>query len=164
MGITQRSRTRGKARKGVPSLVRKRPDAPTQARDHRRAGCRGRSPRRGTASPPAPQNVGGWSGRHSSAINPDPPLKEGAGHNKTLVPHKRGAGGAAPAGGTGGLPLFWKTSEGGAGGIAAQAKADPPLKEGAGHNNPPLATPPPPRKPQTPNPANPPCKIRTIVL
>ena len=46
----------------------------------------------------------------------------------------RGAGGAAPAGGTGGVPLFWKTSEGGAGGIAAQAKPDPPLKESAGQS------------------------------
>ena len=45
-----------------------------------------------------------------------------------------GAGGCAPAGGTGGVPLFWKTSEGGAGGIAAQAKPDLPLKESAGHN------------------------------
>ena len=47
---------------------------------------------------------------------------------------KQGAGGAAPAGGTGGVPLFWKTSEGGAGGMAAQAKPDPPLNQGAGRN------------------------------
>ena len=44
---------------------------------------------------------------------------------------KRGAGGAAPAGGTGGVPLFPKTLEGGAGGIAAHAKPTPPLMEGA---------------------------------
>ena len=55
---------------------------------------------------------------------------------KTLPPlsPKQGAGGAAPAGGTGGAPLFPKTSEGGAGGIAAQAKPDHPLKESAGRN------------------------------
>ncbi len=47
---------------------------------------------------------------------------------------ERGAGGAAPAGGTEGVPLFWKTSEGGAGGIAAQANTDPLLKEGADQN------------------------------
>ena len=35
-------------------------------------------------------------------------------------------------------PLSWKTAEGGAGGIAAQAKTDPPLKEGAGQNQNPL--------------------------
>ena len=47
---------------------------------------------------------------------------------------KQGAGGAAPAGGTGGVPLYLKTLEGGAGGIAAQAKPNPPLKDSAGHN------------------------------
>ena len=41
---------------------------------------------------------------------------------------KQGAGGTAPAGGTGGVPLSWKTSEGGAGGMAAQAKPDPPSR------------------------------------
>ena len=44
---------------------------------------------------------------------------------------QRGAGGAALAGGTGGVPLFLKTLEGGAGGIAAQAKPDPWLKDDA---------------------------------
>ena len=43
-----------------------------------------------------------------------------------------------PAGGTGGVPLYPKTSEGGAGGIAAHAKPDPPLKEDAGQSKDPL--------------------------
>ena len=51
---------------------------------------------------------------------------------------KQGAGGAAPAGGTGGVPLFLKTLEGGPGGTTAQAKPIPPLKDGAGQTkNPP---------------------------
>ena len=41
-------------------------------------------------------------------------------------------GAQPPPGGTGGVPLFSKTSEGGPGGTTAQAKPDPPLKEGAG--------------------------------
>ena len=44
--------------------------------------------------------------------------------------------GAQPPPGVQRVPLFLKTSEGGAGGIAAQAKPDPPLKEGAGQNKP----------------------------
>ena len=47
---------------------------------------------------------------------------------------KQGAGGAAPAGGTGGVPLFPKTLEGGPGGTTAHAKPIPPLKEGASRN------------------------------
>ncbi len=42
--------------------------------------------------------------------------------------------GAQPPPGVQRVPLFLKTLEGGAGGIAAQAKPNPPLKEGAGHN------------------------------
>ena len=61
--------------------------------------------------------------------------------------------GAQPPPGLQRVPLFPKTLEGGAGGIAAQAKPDPPPKEGVGHN-------------QTlrPGGAPPNCKIRTIVL
>ena len=39
-----------------------------------------------------------------------------------------------PPGGAGGLPLYPKTSEGGAGGIVAKAKTAPPFQEGAGQN------------------------------
>ncbi len=53
---------------------------------------------------------------------------------KLATAPKRGAGGAAPAGGTGSVPLFLKTLEGGPGGTTAQAKPIPPLKEGASHN------------------------------
>ena len=69
------------------------------------------------------------------------------------IPPPSGVQGAQPPPGVqGGVPLFLKTSEGGAGGIAAQAKPDPPLKEGVGHNKHPSTLP-------TPH-----CKIRTIVL
>ena len=54
------------------------------------AGCRGRSPRRGyRGSPPVPENVGGWAGETTAQAKPDPPPKEGAGHNKTLPSHPR---------------------------------------------------------------------------
>ncbi len=53
---------------------------------------------------------------------------------KLATAPQQGAGGAAPAGGTGGVPLFPKTLEGGVGGIAAQAKPDPSLIEGAGQD------------------------------
>ena len=42
--------------------------------------------------------------------------------------------GAQPPPGVQRVPLFPKTSEGGAGGIAAQATPDPPLKDNAGRN------------------------------
>ncbi len=85
---------------------------------------------------------------------PSSPGWEGgpARQRKLATAPKQGAGGCAPAGGTGGVPLFWKTSEGGAGGIAAQAKTDQPLKEGAG-----------PAVQVRPC-SHPYCKIRTSVL
>ncbi len=59
----------------------KRPDAPTQARDHPQAGCRGYR-----GSPPVPKNVGGWAGGTTAHAKPDPPLIEGARQDKTIVP------------------------------------------------------------------------------
>ena len=41
------------------------------------------------ASPPVPKNIGGWAGGTTAQAKPDPPLKEGAGQNKTIRPHQR---------------------------------------------------------------------------
>ena len=76
-------------------------------------------------------------GRVRGNLSSFPPTREEARkrparQRKLATAPKQGAGGAAPAGGTGGVPLFWKTLEGGAGGMAAQAKADHPLKESTG--------------------------------
>ena len=84
--------------------VRKRPSVP-------KAGCRGRSPRRGNrGSPPVPKTLeGGPVGQR----RPPPPKKP--------FPRTRGRAGKrldAPSG---------------SGGTAAQAEATPPLKEGAGN-------------------------------
>ncbi len=89
---------------------------------------------------------------HAHPLGASVPSRQGG---VTTLPSKQGAGGAAPAGGTGGVPLFWKTSEGGAGGTTAQAKPDPSLKDSAGHNK----TIRPGRTPPSPH-----CKIRTGVL
>ncbi len=51
-----------------------------------------------------------------------------------LPPLPSGVQGAQPPPGLQRVPLLLKTSEGGAGGIAAHAKPNPPLMEGAGHN------------------------------
>ena len=51
-----------------------------------------------------------------------------------LSSRRAGCRGRSPPPGVQRVPLYWKTSEGGAGGIAAQAKTDHPLKEGAGQN------------------------------
>ena len=113
-------------------------------------GAGGAAPAGGQGCPPVPQNVGGRSGRDSGVRQARPSVNEGAHHSNPPLP-QRGAGSATPAGvaravlkrpirrvqGTlvpaGGqrVPLFPKTSEGGAGGMAAPAKPDPPLKEGA---------------------------------
>ena len=75
-------------------------------------------------------STGGW---HTPSQNPRRPAC--AAHAAPPPPSpKQGTGGAAPAGGTGGLALHLKTSEGGAGGIAAHAKPDPSLMEGAGQD------------------------------
>ena len=70
-------------------------------------GAGGAAPTGGTACPPVSKNVGGWAGGTTAPAKPDPPLKEGASHNKPPF-SKQGAGGAAPAGGTGGVPLYPK--------------------------------------------------------
>ena len=99
-------RTRGKARQGgsIPS-----------------------SP--GYASPPSPSRVQGAQ---------PPPGVQRVPRNAERRPHLSLEGGCrepnAPPGGAGGVPLYPKRLEGGAGGTTAQAKPDPPLKEGAGQN------------------------------
>ena len=112
----------------------KHPDAPPPPPPSPKQGAGSAAPAGGTGGVPLlPKTLEGGAGGITAHAKPDPPLKEGAGHNKAPLPKRGagGAGGAAPAGGTGGVPLSWKTSEGGAGGIAAHAKPDPPLMEGA---------------------------------
>ena len=55
----------------------------------------------------------------------------------SMAPHPSTSPPSLPKRRAGGVPLFLKTLEGGAGGIAAQAKPDPSLKDGAGRNKPP---------------------------
>ena len=58
----------------------------------RRAGCRGRSPRRGyRGSPPVLENVGGWSGRDSGA-GQDRPSAEGGRRPNQDHPSREGPG------------------------------------------------------------------------
>ena len=120
-----------KAGKGVffLHLARKLParlEVKSGASSVPQAGCSGRSPRRGTSSIVI--------GRIHHPRNAERRL------------HLSPKGGCrefdVPPGGAGGLPLYSKTLEGGAGGIEpprccgqdAQAKTDPPFQEGAGQN------------------------------
>ena len=92
-------------------------------------GAGGAAPTGGTACPPVSKTLEGGPGGTTAQAKPIPPLKDGASQIKTPFP-KRGAGGAAPAGGTA-CPPVSKTLEGGPGGTTAQAKPIPPLKDGA---------------------------------
>ena len=143
--------------------VRKRPGKKATLPPFPKQGAGGAAPAGGTGGIPLfPKTLEGGPGGTTAQAKPDPPLKEGAGHNKTLRspsrvqgaqpplglqrvprnakrrPHLSLKGGCreplVPAGGTGGVPLFPKTLEGGPGGTTALAKIDPPLKEGAGQN------------------------------
>ena len=49
-------------------------------------GAEGAAPAGGTACPPVPKNVGGWSGRDSGAGQARPSAEGGSGHNKTIRP------------------------------------------------------------------------------
>ena len=82
--------------------ARKRHAPPTQARDRRRAGVQGRSPRRGYSESPAM-------------------LSEGL----TCLPKGGCREPLVPAGGTGGVPLSWKTSEGRCGRDSGARQARP---------------------------------------
>ena len=120
-----------------------------------KAGCRGRSPRRGyRGSPPVSKNVGGWAGGTTAQAKPDPPLKEGAGSaapaGATVCPpvlenvpgqSGRDSGVRAispppipapsrvqetqPPPGVQRVPLFWNTSQGRTGRIAGLRAISP---------------------------------------
>ncbi len=104
--------------------------------------------RRDTGNPlsllPPPHSVTAWESSPSA-------LQQG--QHALPLRSPSGVQGAQPPPGVQRVPLFWKTSEGGPGGTTAQAKPDPPPKEGTGHN-----------KTIRPGYAPPYCKIRTIVL
>ena len=82
----------------------------------RRAGCRGASP------VPAPVLGAGSEASGRARVRKRCPLRS-----------SRGVQGAQPPPGVQRVPLFPKTLEGGLGGTTAQAKTDPPPKEGAGN-------------------------------
>ena len=133
-------------------------------------GAGGCAPAGGTASPPVPKNVGGWARwdngvrHHESPLLSLPPHSGQTSHPYPRMqgqPRKRsplhcskvsmrspsalqaGCRGRSPRRGTGGVPLFLKTLEGGAGGIAAHAKTRPSVPIGG-------------RTPESETPATPP--------